>query len=87
MISTAKDASRLGTLIRPNGTRLPITGLQSEGKISVTGVYVEFETTIGAAIAFGYSLEDATPALSSEAWDNAAARRQAQPPLAIHFGS
>ncbi len=48
MISTAKDASRLGTLIRPNGTRLPITGLQSEGKISVTGVYVEFETTIGA---------------------------------------
>ncbi|MBU2793745.1 hypothetical protein [Acidithiobacillus thiooxidans] len=87
MISTAKDASRLGMLIRPNGTRLlPITGLQSEGKISVTGVYVEFETTIGAAIAFGYSLEDATPALS-EAWDNAAARRQAQPPLAIHFGS
>ena len=52
MISTAKDASRLGTLIRPNGTRLPITGLQSEGKISVTGVYVEFETTIGACHRF-----------------------------------
>ncbi|MBE7566359.1 hypothetical protein [Acidithiobacillus sp. HP-11] len=86
MISTAKDASRLGTLIQPNGTRPPITGVQSEGKISVTGIYMEFETTIGAAIAFGYSLEDATPALS-EAWDNAAARRQAQPPLAIHFGS
>lgn len=86
MISTAKDASRLGTHIQPNGTRPPITGVQSEGKISVTGIYMEFETTIGAAIAFGYSLEDATPALS-EAWDNAAARRQAQPPLAIHFGS
>lgn len=86
MIPTAKNASRLGMLIRPNSTRLPITGLQFEGKISVTGVYVEFETTIGAAITFGYSLEDATPALS-EAWDNAAARRQAQPPLAIHFGS
>lgn len=42
------------------------------------GIYVEFETTIGAAITSGYSLEDASPALS-EAWDNAAARRQAPP--------
>ena len=73
MISTAtKDASRLGTLIRPNGTRLPITGLQSEGKISVTVVYVEVETPIGAAIAFGCSLEDAPPALCEDC-DNATA--------------
>lgn len=79
MTATAKkDAVCLGTLIRPNGTRLPVTGLLSEGKISVMGVYVEFETTIGAAITSGYSLEDASPALS-EAWDNAAARRQAPP--------
>jgi hypothetical protein len=42
------------------------------------GIYVEFETTIGAAITSGYSLEDASPALS-EAWDNAAPRRQAPP--------
>lgn len=79
MIATAKkDAVRLGTLIRPNGTRLPVTGLQADGKISVMGAYVEFETTIGAAITSGYSLEDASPAFS-EAWDNAAARRQAPP--------
>ena len=79
MISAAKkDISPLGTLIRPNGTRLPVTGLLPGGKISVMGIYVEFETTIGAAITSGYSLEDASPALS-EAWDNAAARRQALP--------
>ncbi|MHB1678802.1 MAG: hypothetical protein ACYCSS_14950 [Sulfuriferula sp.] len=84
MTATAnKNASCLGTLIRPNGTRLPITGLLPDGKISVLGVYVEFETTIGAAIASGYSLENASPALS-EAWDASAARRKAQPQLAIH---
>ena len=74
MIATAKkDASRLGTLIRLNGTRLPITGLQHDGAISVSDVYVEFETIIGATIAYGYSLEDAIPALI-DAWDNATAR-------------
>jgi hypothetical protein len=73
MIATAKkDASRLGTLIRLNGTRLPITGLQLNWEISVRGVYVDFETTIRAAIAFGYALEDAIPALI-DAWDNATA--------------
>ena len=79
MIAVAKEnAVCLGTLVRPNGTRLPVTGLLSEGKISVMGVYVEFETTIGAAVTSGYSLEDASPALS-EAWDNAVTRRQAPP--------
>ena len=79
MTETAKkDVVLFGTLVRPNGTRLPVTGLFPDGKISVMGVYVEFETTIGAAITSGYSLEDASPALS-EACDNAAARRQAPP--------
>ncbi|QQD71630.1 hypothetical protein [Acidithiobacillus ferrivorans] len=73
MIAAAKkDASRLGTLIRLNGTRLPITGLQPNGEISVRSVYVGLETTIGATIAYGYSLEDAIPALI-DAWDNATA--------------
>lgn len=86
MIQIAKDASRLGILIRPNGTRLPITGLQSEGATSVTGIYLGFETAIGAIIAFGYSPEDSTPT-PSEVWENAAGRYQAQAPLAVHFGS
>lgn len=87
MIATAKkDASRLGTLIRPNGTRLPITGLQSDGVISVIGVYVEFETTIRAAIAFGYALEDAMSALS-EAWRLFAGKRGTSSPIAAHLGS
>jgi len=79
MTRTAKQdaATHLGTLIRPNGARLPITGLRPEGKISVRGVYVEFETTLVAAIVSGYSLEDAYPALS-EAWE-AAARCKADP--------
>lgn len=71
-----KGTPHLGTLIRPNGTRLPVTGILPDAKISVMGVYVEFETTLGAAIASGYSLEDASPVLS-EAWDKAAASRQA----------
>ncbi|EGQ61085.1 hypothetical protein GGI1_04417 [Acidithiobacillus sp. GGI-221] len=73
-----KSVSCIGTIVRPNGTRLPVIRLLPAGKISVMGIYVEFETTIGAAITSGYSLEDASPALS-EAWDNAAARRQAPP--------
>lgn len=86
MIQIAKDASRLGMLIPPNGTRLPITGLQSEGTTSVTGIYLGFETATGATIAFGYSPEDSTPT-PSEVWENAAVRYQAQAPLAVHFGS
>jgi hypothetical protein len=87
MIATAKkDASRLGTLIRLNGTRLPIAGLQSDGVISVIGVYVEFETTIGAAIAFGYALEDAMSALS-EAWRLFAGRRGTLSSIATHLSS
>ena len=79
MIAAAKEnAVCLGTLIRPNGTRLSVIGILPDGKISVRGAYVEFETTIGAAVTSGYSLEDASPALS-EAWDNAVARRQAPP--------
>ena len=73
-----KSVSCIGTIARPNRTRLPVIRLLPDGKISVMGIYVEFETTIGAAITSGYSLEDASPALS-EAWDNAAARRQAPP--------
>ena len=69
MIAAAKkDASRLGSLIRLNGTRLLITGLQPNGEISVRSVYVDIETTIGATIAYGHSLEDAIPALI-DAWD------------------
>jgi hypothetical protein len=75
--ASKKDVRYLGTLIRPNGTRLPVTGILPDGKISVMGVYVEFETTLSTAIASGYSLEDASPVLS-EAWDKAATRRQAQ---------
>ncbi|MCR0968790.1 MULTISPECIES: hypothetical protein [Acidithiobacillus] len=33
---------------------------------------MDLETTIGATIAYGYSLEDAIPALI-DAWDNATA--------------
>lgn len=84
--TTKKDASRHGTLIRPNGTRLPIAGLQSDEVISVSDVFVEFETIIGAAIAFGYALEDAMAALS-EAWRLFAGRRGTSSPIATHLGS
>jgi hypothetical protein len=67
----------LGALVRPNGSRMPITGLHANGKITVRGVYVEFETTLGAAIVSGYALEDACPAVA-DAWE-VAARCKADP--------
>lgn len=65
----------IGKIVRPDGTRLPVRSLLTDGKILVVGTYLEFETTIGAAIAYGYTLEDASPELS-EAWDKAVAKRQ-----------
>ena len=46
-----------GIIIRPaTGARLPVIGLDREGKILVQGAYVTFETTIQAAIRGGYRL-------------------------------
>ncbi|MBU2755606.1 hypothetical protein HFU84_05015 [Acidithiobacillus sp. CV18-2] len=49
-----------GVIIRPtDGARLPVIGLDRDGKILVQGAYVTFETTIRAAIHAGYRLVSA----------------------------
>ncbi len=86
MITMAKkEIAQIGMLIRPNGTRLPIIGLFSavtpqRGRdflMEVAGVYAVIETTIGAAIARQYSLENATPALLA-VWRGVEARMKGQ---------
>ncbi len=68
---------QIGTLIRPTGAELPILQMAADGKLLVQGTYVQFETTIRAAIRSGYELADAVPDLR-DAWERARERLLSQ---------
>jgi hypothetical protein len=74
--SNSQGKPSLGYLVRPsNGARLPILALKDRDRIQARGEYVDFETSIRAAIRGGYSLEESCGDLR-DAWDLACAERE-----------
>jgi hypothetical protein len=73
---TAAERKILGHLVHPNGEkRLPVLSLMGTDGLLVRGEYVDFETSIGAAIRSGYALEANPGSRLQASWDKTRSER------------